>query len=289
MKTVITTMLSASMAFMLSACTTVGVGVANFPTKFSSNKIVTDVTFGSKSWQKLDVYIPANVKPSMPVIVFTYGGRWQSGFKEMYAFIGDRFADQGFVTVIADYRKFPEVKFPTFVTDAAKALAWVDDHIGEYGGDSNKIFVSGHSSGAHTAALITADERYLAAEGKSTKLIKAFAGISGPYDFVPEAADIKEIFAPPENYFQMQVPNFIRGSEPPMLLLWGSDDKDVVRTNLDKLLQKCQQQGVEVETKIYPGVGHIDIVANQTWFYPGSATIVKDITDFFNKQSSNQK
>lgn len=270
--------------FMLSACTTIGAGVANLPVKLSSNEVVTDVAFGVEPWQKLDVYIPASAKPSMPVIVFTYGGRWQSGTKEMYAFIGDKFADQGFVTVIADYRKSPEVKFPTFVTDAAKALVWVDDHIGKYGGDASTIFVSGHSAGAHSAALLAVDERYLAAEGKSTKLIKAFAGISGPYDFVPQAEDLKAIFAPPENYSQMQVPTFIRGREPPMLLLWGSDDKEVVRANLDTLVDKCKQQGVTVEVKIYPGVGHIDIVANQTWFYPGRATVITDIANFFNKQ-----
>jgi len=278
-------LLIAISSIVLSACTTIGAEVANIPAKFSDNQILTNVSFGDQAWQKLDIYIPPKAKEQpMPVIVFFYGGRWDSGYKEMYAFIGDKLASDGFVTVIADYRKYPEVKFPTFVQDGAKALAWVDDHIEEYGGNRNKIFVSGHSAGAHIGALLTADERYLQAEGKNPKMIKAFAGLSGPYDFVPKAEDLKKMFGPPKNYPQMQVTTFIDGGEPPMLLLWGDKDTEVWRSNLDLLAKKCQQKGVKVTTKIYPGVGHVGILANQIWFYPGNATALQDITQFFNKQ-----
>ena len=269
-------------SLLLSACTTLGLEVANIPAKWSHNTIVKNIAFGDDPLQKLDVYVPAKQKDtSKPVIVFFYGGRWESGSKDMYAFIGNKLANQGFVTVIADYRKYPQVRFPVFVQDGAKALAWVDEHIQAYGGDPHRIFVAGHSAGAHIGALLTADERYLNAVGKDRSLIKAFVGLAGPYDFVPQADDLKKMFAPPERYSQMQVTTFIDGSEPPMLLLWGSDDEEVARSNLDALVATCHQKGVPVESKIYPGVGHVDILANQIWFYPGSATALQDMTQFF--------
>lgn len=271
-------------SLFLSACTTIGVEVANLPSRFSDHQTITDIVYRQDPQQKLDIYIPQNANnQKLPVIVFFYGGRWESGSKEMYGFLGDKLADRGFVTVLVDYRKYPEVRFPLFVEDAAKAVAWVSDHIAEYGGNPDRIYVSGHSAGAHIGALVTADERYLAAEGKQPQIIKAFAGLAGPYDFVPEAEDLKKIFAPPENYPQMQVTTFIEGNEPPMLLLWGDADTEVWRRNLDLLTQKIQQKGGVVKTKVYSGVGHIGILANQAWFIPGKATAVQDLTDFFNQ------
>lgn len=275
-------LLAAMSGFFLSACTTIGLQVANIPSKFSANDIVTNIVFDQQTSQKLDIYIPPHEKGAkLPVIVFFYGGRWESGSRDMYAFMGNNLANKGFITVIADYRKYPQVTFPTFVKDGAKALAWVDDHIQEYSGNRDRIFVAGHSAGAHIGALLTADERYLQEVGKDPRMIKGFAGLAGPYDFVPQAEDLKEIFAPPEQYPQMQVTTFIDGSEPPMLLLWGADDKEVGRVNLDALTKQCEQKGVKVTQKIYPGVGHVDILASQIWFYPGSVTTLRDMAQFF--------
>jgi len=269
---------------VISGCTSIGVEVANLPAKFSSNQHVSDLVYRQDPEQKLDIYIPQQAQnQALPVVVFFYGGRWESGSKEMYAFLGDKLADRQFVTVMVDYQKYPEVRFPVFVQDAAKAIAWVSNNIAAYGGNPDKIFVAGHSAGAHIGALVTADERYLAAEGKSNQTIKGFAGLAGPYDFVPQAEDLKAIFAPPENYPKMQVTTFIDGNEPPMLLLWGDADTEVWRRNLDLLTQKIQQQGGIVETKVYAGVGHVGILANQAWFVPGKATALDDLTAFFNQ------
>lgn len=269
-------------ALLLSGCTAMGFGIANLPAKFSKNETITDLSYGDKPWQKLDVYIPGQAKrQKLPVIVFFYGGRWTDGSKEMYGFVGSKFADNDYVTVIADYSKYPDVNFPVFVEDAAKAVAWTYDNIDQYGGDPETLYISGHSAGAHIAGLVAADQRYLQAEGKSTTIIKAFAGLAGPYDFIPKAQDLKDLFGPPENYPQMQVTHFIEGDEPPMLLLWGDKDTKVWRRNIDLLEKKIQQKGGIVETKIYPGVGHVGIVANLAWFITGKATVVKDVTAFF--------
>lgn len=271
-------------SLLLVACTQAGLELANLPGKFSDTKTVKDLAYGAQPWQKMDVYIPPHPTSStLPVIVFFYGGSWKDGSKNMYPFVGEAFAKKGYITVIADYSKYPQVKFPTFVEDGAKAVAWTYRHIAQYGGNPNQLFIVGHSAGAHIGALITADKHYLAAQGESTTIIKAFAGLSGPYDFVPYEKDYMDMFGPPENYPKMQVPTFIDGKEPPMLLLWGADDDVVGKSNMDKLVAKINEKGGVVESKIYAGMDHVAMVSTFIWFLNSKAPILDDITDFFSK------
>lgn len=271
----------------LSACTQVGLGVANIPSKFSDVEIVKDIAYGEETWQKLDLYLPPQAKDkALPVLVFFYGGRWTDGRKEMYSFIGDLFAKENYIVAIADYSKYPDVKFPTFVEDGAKATAWVYKNIEQYNGDIQNVFISGHSSGAHIGALVTADERYLQAEGVSHKFIRGFAGLAGPYDFIPVAEDLKDMFGPPEKYPQMRVTSFIEGDEPPMLLLWGAEDKAVYRRNIDLLEKEIQNKNGIVEAHIYEDVDHVDIISTFTWFLKDKAPVKNDMLNFFNKHKN---
>lgn len=264
--------------------TQVGVGIANLPSKFSDMDVKKDIAYGQKDWQKMDLYIPNTAENiPLPVIVFFYGGRWTDGSKDMYAFVAKSFVDKGYVVAIADYSKYPNVKFPTFVEDGAKAIAWAHSNIAQYGGDADNLFVSGHSSGAHIGGLVTADERYLKAEGKSGDIIRAFAGMAGPYDFVPDAPDLKDMFGPPSNYSQMTVTSFIDGAEPPMLLLWGEKDDAVWQRNIDLLSNKIKEKGGLHEVKKYSQLDHVGIISSLTWFLRDKAPVLKDITDFFQK------
>jgi dienelactone hydrolase len=197
--------------------------------------------------------------------------------------VGEIFAKQGYITVIADYSKYPHVKFPTFVEDGAKAVAWTYRHIAEYKGNPDRLFVAGHSAGAHIGALVTADKHYLQAEGETPSIIKAFAGLSGPYDFVPYEEDYIDMFGPPENYPNMQVTTFIDGKEPPMLLLWGADDTIVGKSNMDKLIAKIETEQGVVESNVYAGVDHVGMLSGFIWFFKSKAPIIDDITDFFQR------
>ena len=229
--------------------------------------------------------MPSSAKANQaPVLVFFYGGRWTDGSKEMYPFVAKTFLDLGYVVVIPDYRKYPDVKFPAFIEDGAQAVAWTLDNVAEYYGDSSRLFIMGHSAGAHIGALISADERYLAQLNHSTQNIKAFAGLSGPYDFVPEEEDLKDMFGPPDQYPQMTVTNFIEGNEPPMLLLWGEKDELVGQRNIDLLAERVRQKNGAVDTIIYPNMGHVDMVSNLIWFIPSKAPIQRDIANFFEQQ-----
>lgn len=279
-------------SLLLVACTKVGLSVANLPNTFSDTNTTKDIAYGAEPWQKLDIYVPPHSSgqyssgQSLPVVVFFYGGSWKDGSKDMYPFVGEAFAKKGYITVIADYSKYPQVKFPTFVEDGAKAVAWTYRNIAQYQGDPERLFIAGHSAGAHIGVMVTADKHYLQAEGLTPSVINAFAGLAGPYDFVPYEEDYMDMFGPPENYPNMQVTTFIDGKEPPMLLLWGADDTIVGKSNMDKLIAKINIEQGAVESKVYQGVGHADMVSSLIWFLKSKAPILDDVDDFFQRHTS---
>ena len=274
------------MSLFLNACTQAGFFAANAPVKMAKENIFKDIVFDAANDLALDIYMPERDESSatnFPVVVFFYGGSWQEGSKDDYAFVGGWLAENGYVAVIPDYRKYPDVKFPTFVEDGAKAVAWVHRVIADYQGNPDSITLMGHSAGAHTAALLTADERYLAAENYKARDIKTMIGLAGPYDFIPQAEDLKAIFGPPENYPQMQVTTFITGDEPPMVLLHGLDDEIVIKRNLDKLSGKIKEKGGRVEKKLYKGLGHVDMVSALAWAYRPFRDVDNDVLKFLEK------
>ncbi len=263
--------------------------VANLPTYVDRVERLGDIAYGSLPSQRLDLYLPTHAEGrTLDVIVFLYGGRWTVGDKADYRFVGSAFAEKDFIVVIPDYRKYPEVRFPMFVQDAAKALAWASDHIADYHGNPARIHVMGHSAGAHLGALLAADAQYLAAEGKDRSLvIHDFAGLAGPYAFTPDEPDLEDMFGPPSRYPSMQVPTFIDGHQPSMLLLYGDKDTAVKYTNLERLEQRIQTQGGCVRSVIYPGVDHRGILAALSWVNLQRAPVVRDVQAFFGSASHN--
>lgn len=179
-------------------CTHAAFMAANLPAHFSNMTREYDWPYGPDPAQKLDLYVPADIQgQQLEVIVFLYGGRWTNGAKQDYRFIGDTLTRKGFIVVIPDYRKYPAVRFPVFVEDVAKALAWVADHITEHHGNPTRVHLIGHSAGALIGALLATDSHYLANEGKNrSSLIHDFVGLSGPYAFTPDEPDLEDMFGP---------------------------------------------------------------------------------------------
>lgn len=266
---------------MVSACGSLITAAANFPSRFSDQIATTDIDFGSDYGSKLDVYTPKDDTPTHPVIVFFYGGAWETGSKEGYLFAADAFTQKGYVVVIPDYVKYPKVKYPVWQEEAAKAVAWTHNNINKYKGDASNLFVAGHSAGAHIGAILATDGQYLAMVDGSRKWIKAFAGLAGPYDFTPDEPDYIAMFGPPERYPLMQVTNYIDGKQPPMLLLWGKKDTVVGEVNITKLKAALDKKGGEYKVKYYDGVDHIDIVAALTRIERGNAPVVEDVDAWF--------
>jgi acetyl esterase/lipase len=121
--------------------------------------------------RRLDVYAP-NDGTDHPILVWIHGGGWRQGDKSGVQHKPQAFVEKGFVFVSVNYRFVPQVTVKEMTGDIAKAIKWVHDNAKEYGGSPNTIFVAGHSAGAHLAALVCTDDRYLKAEGLSLSNIK---------------------------------------------------------------------------------------------------------------------
>jgi arylformamidase len=145
----------------------------------------------SQDRQALDVYSPTDAK-NLPVVLWIHGGGWQTGDKADVQIKPQAFTDKGFVFVSTNYRLLPNVEMATIVRDIAKSIRWVHDHIIEYGGDSQRLFIMGHSAGAQLAALVCTDDRYIKAEGLSLAIIKGCVPVDGDTYDVPAIIETAE-------------------------------------------------------------------------------------------------
>jgi acetyl esterase/lipase len=243
---------------------------------------VTDVAYAEGARHTLDVYKPALRAKSAPVVVFIYGGGWDSGEKETYHFLGSSFAAQGFVTFIPDYRVYPEVRYPDFIRDAATAIAWVKAHAAAYGGDPTRIALVGHSAGAYIAAMLALDPTWLAADGLDPmRDLRAVVGLSGPYDFLPLHSDeLKTIFGPPDTLVKTQPITYVTGQAPPMLLATSRDDDTVDPGNTTRLADRIRGAGGTVETRVYPRLSHRLMVGAIAWPLRFMGPVLDDTTEF---------
>lgn len=226
-----------------------------------------DIVYGPNTRNKLDVYQPKALPPATPpttvakpVVVFFYGGAWDSGDKSSYFFMAEALTSRGYVVVMPDYRVYPEVVFPLYMDDAALAIKWTFDNAAQYGGDPNKIFLMGHSAGAQLAALAAYDAQYLSAVGVDKRRIKGVVSVAGPMDFLPLTEE-KLFLIFPENVRAASQPvNFINGHEPPTLLIHGLADTRVGIHNSRNLAARIRQYGGQVEEAYYPETGHVGIL-----------------------------
>lgn len=229
--------------------------------EYSRNVVERDrIVFDAGHDLALDAYAPVGASGG-PVVVFFYGGSWSEGKRHWYRYVGDALADSGVVVLIPDYRKYPDVHFPAFMHDAARAVAWARDHAAEFGGDPRRLFVMGHSAGGQIAALLACDKRYLAAVGMQPRDLAGMIGVAGAYAFLPFVEDEPEIFGDDaKGRYDSQPINFVDGDEPPMLLLQGTDDDEVPPNNAEAMAERAQAMDGTATLKLYPDVGHNGIL-----------------------------
>lgn len=263
---------------LLAGCSPVGVLNALAPTDGVS--VTRDLAYGDAPRQSLDVYAP--VEGRSPVIVFLYGGGWRSGDKAMYRFVASALAARGYVTVVPDYRVYPEALYPDFLRDAAQAVAWTKREIGRFGGDPCRITLMGHSAGAYIAVMLGLDRRWLREQAVDPdRDIAAVVGLSGPYDFLPlRDPELQAIFAPSGDLRTSQPIAYARGDAPPMLLAHGRIDRVVWPLNTIRLAEAVRAQGGRVEERIYPVLGHAPMVGALAGPLRWMAPVMADVDAF---------
>jgi acetyl esterase/lipase len=245
----------------LAACSGASSFAANAPTYFGSYRRVTDLPYGHDPRQRLDVYSPKD-SGRHPIVIFFYGGSWTSGEKSNYRFVGAALAARGFVAVLPDYRLYPAVTFPGFVDDSANAVAYVQAHANEFGGDPDRLVLMGHSAGAHMAAMLALDNRYLTKAGVRPGSVVGLVGLSGPYALDPDTDTLRATFPQPTTPADWQPVQFVSDHSPPTLLLHGLTDKVVYVSHTEKLRDAMLAHKVRVETHLYPDRGHADTIAS---------------------------
>ena len=263
---------------LLSACSPLGLLDALTPADTGGRLAASSIAYGPDERHRLDVYVPEQGAARTPVMVFFYGGGWNSGERADYAFVGRAFAAQGFVTVIPDYRLVPQVRFPAFVEDGALALRWVRDQIGRYAGDPAGVALSGHSAGAYNAMMLALDRRFLARAGLPPGFVRSVAGLAGPYDFLP-LDDPRSIAAFGEfpRLSETQPISFASARAPRVFLATGGEDETVRPRNSASLAQKLRAAGAAVELRTYPGLGHAGILLALNTGFRSRAPVLADI------------
>lgn len=252
------------------------------------SRVASGAAFGTHG-QRLDVWAPA--KPAdepLPVVVFWHGGGWVKGDRAAYAFAGRALANEGFVVVIPDYRKVPQVRFPAFLEDGAEAVRWTRDNIARFGGDPARIALAGHSAGAHTAILLALDPRWLRAANVEPDIVKAAVGLSGPYDFYPfdKKRSIDAMAAWPAP-MDTQPIAFARADAPPLLLATSAADTVVRARNANNLAARSRELGAPVMLKNYGELSHEEVMMAFSKPFRGKGPVLRDTTAFL-KQALDQ-
>jgi acetyl esterase/lipase len=279
MKGVLRFIASALLLIALAACAPVDLLNATIPT--GEMTITRDVAYGPLGRQKLDIYVPKGAADGAAVIVFFYGGSWQTGDKADYLFAAQALTTTGAIVVVPDYRVYPAVTFPDFIEDGAAATDWVAKNIRKWRGDPNKVFVAGHSAGAYIALMLALDRDYLDKTGIPGFTFAGAIGLSGPYDFLPlTRPDIKRIFEVVPDLAVTQPIHYARVDAPPLMLATGDADEVVNPDNTRHLADRVRELGGQVEERHYAGLDHTDTVIALTALFRGKAPVLADITAF---------
>ncbi len=247
---------------------------------------IINIEYGKYPKQVLDVVRPGKCA-NAPVIIFVHGGSWRWGQKDYHRSIGKQFARQGIVFLTINYRLFPDVRFPSFPQDIARSVKWVRQNISKYGGDNEKIFLMGHSAGAHCASLVGLDENYLREIGGELGWIKGVIPMACPFQFDPSKEFLyKDLF--PEDldtnsFMPMGVDMSVKS--PPFFIMHGFFDP-IIRNELAfEFADKLKSFGGQAEVKLYASHGHFSLVRRTTSWHIWPNPLLNDVISFVRSKS----
>jgi arylformamidase len=222
--------------------------------------------------QILDVFSPAGGE-SHPIVFWIHGGGWKRGDKANVQRKPQAFTDKGFVFVSTNYRFAPDVTIKEMTSDIARSMRWVHDHAREFGGDPDSIFVMGHSAGAHLAALVCTDERYLKAEGLPLSIIKGCVPVDvSVYDIPKRLSDtgvappaaVKEVFGESDELYKDLSPitHVAKGKQIPAFLILHVANRPETKSQSHWFAEKLQEAGVSAKVVAAEGKTHGTINAD---------------------------
>lgn len=256
---------------------------AVLPKDPASRRIARGVSYGPNPRHKADLFAPRRVAAQrLPVVIFYYGGSWSTGDRGGYEFVGRALAALGYLVVLPDYRLLPEVEYPDFLADCALALKWTAGNAEAYGGMSDRIIVSGHSAGAYNAAMLLFDAGLTVSSLRDA--IVGFAGLSGPYDFLPFDGPISQrVFGAVPDAEATQPINHVRADLPPIWLATGGKDGLVLPKNSVNLVAAVTRVGGNAELARYERLGHAGTLLSLAWPLRWRAPVFRDLARFLDR------
>lgn len=226
--------------------------------------------------QELNVFAPRSTRQKWPVLVFIHGGNWNAGKKELYSYLGNRLARKRILAVIIDYPLSPQVRYDGMAMASAEAVVWVKQHIQGYGGDSARIFVSGHSAGGHLAALIGTDNCFFDSLGvanpiKGLILIDA-AGLD-MYDYLSEQVpkgnrEFLDVFTDRPAVWRQATPlTHLHAGMPPMLIFRGGKTYPSILASNEKFVKALRPYQPQLVYRVQKPKHHIAMITQFLYTY----------------------
>lgn len=229
----------------------------------NTTRCLTDIPYGSDPLQKLDLFMPDDSHvTNLPELVFFHGGGWVFGHKEWCGFMAPAITSLPAIFVSVSYRLIPAAAYPAAVKDAFAALRWVQDHVAEYGGSPERIFVGGHSAGGHIASLLTLREDWREEAGVRAGAIKACFCISTTFN----RRMVNPRLAP--DHVQKEAPADIAPESPlalaseartPYFICWGDREDERMERTGTQMIKALENAGCRVAHEVLPGRSHYDI------------------------------
>ena len=249
-----------------------------------------NLPYGSDPRQILDVVSSEKCHDS-PVIIFTHGGSWRWGQKDYHREIGKQFARKGIVFTTINYRLYPAVRFPAFPKDVALAVKWVRENIAQFGGDRNKIFLMGHSAGAHSVSLVGLDSKYLSELGGNLDWIKGVIPMSCPFQFEPSKEFLYRDLFPSEFDVSLFMPMGIKveGEIPSFFIMHGFFDPIIPHELAAEFAEKLRSAGGRAQTRIYHSHGHFSLVRRTTSWHIWPTPLLTDVVSFIDSESPSKR
>ena len=245
--------------FGLSGCSSLDMVNAFTP---SPNGLPVTLSYGSSERQRVDVYQAGRRKP---LVIFFYGGSWNSGSRADYRFVARAFNDLGYSVAIPDYRLTPEALYPDFLKDSAQAISLLINRAEEFGADPQRVILVGHSAGAYNAMMVALDQRWLSPEDRQR--IRGVIGLASPVNFLPiQLPAARLAFHWPNTPRDSQPIEHVSSSSPPILFINANNDPLVDPTiNSIAMAEKLRAANVYVEVENFDGplgmINHARLVA----------------------------
>ena len=220
-----------------------------------------DVRYGTGEKETLDIFPAPESEsgPGAPVQLFIHGGYWRAMDKSDYSFIADAFQPAGATTVVINYDLCPTVTLDTIVEQSNRSIAWTFRNIADYGGDPDRLYVSGNSAGGHLTAMALAHD--WESEGLPADIIKGAVPITGVMDCEP-VLDItvnELVRLEPESARRLSPLHHPPRRALPLLVAVGGAEPELWIKMSEDYAALCRQHGIECEYMEMPGQDHFDI------------------------------